>query len=398
MVRDASTSILGRLSQAPPANDDARTVHFNTSRVNEHHFANNKIRTALYNVWNFVPKGIIYEEFSRLANSYFAVVVLLQFLPQTTNTGGISYTVFLLTFMVLFASFLKAKQDLKRHRADHAANTAKTQRYDPASKSFKQIMWSDVAVGDILKVANREMLPADIVLLCTFEPNPSNPQGACFVETKSLDGETNLKGRSVPTPLVKACGGTLASQTAAVGTVAGMVECEKPNAATSKFVGKLVLEGSDDSTVLGINNVLLRGSSLRNTAYVLGLVINTGIDTKVMQGARKPPLKRSQIDLGINKIMMCVMAVQARAYAPAPMADAHARPGLHTRSPFSLGEDLCAHRAPCVSARLQLLGCVAATISQFVGRSTPTILPAWYLNAEDGSQPSVSGVQVFPPF
>ena len=41
--------------------------------------------------------------------------------------------------------------------------------------------------------------------------------------------------------------------------------------------------------VLSINNVLLRGSSVRNTEYVIGLVVNTGRDSKVIQGVRAPP-------------------------------------------------------------------------------------------------------------
>ena len=47
--------------------------------------------------------------------------------------------------------------------------------------------WTQVKVGDFLKVGNREMLPADIVLVSAFEPDPAIPVGACYVETKSLD-------------------------------------------------------------------------------------------------------------------------------------------------------------------------------------------------------------------
>ena len=298
----------------PP--EATRFVHINTPRVAEHKkFATNRIRTSLYNVFTFIPKGVILEEFSRLANAFFALVVVLQINPSTSNSDGISYTLPILAIVVLFASYLKLKQDLSRHKSDHAANSAKTLRY--VGGEFVPAVWTEVKVGDFLKVGNREGLPADILLVAAHEPDPAYPAGACYIETKSLDGETNLKGRSVPKPLTAACGGTLASQAAACGAISGHVECEQPNAATRKFVGTLTLRasaGASEETVpLGINNVLLRGSVVRNSEYVIGLVINTGVDTKVMQGARRPPLKRSFIDRAINVMMICIFVTMVSA-------------------------------------------------------------------------------------
>lgn len=50
-------------------------------------------------------------------------------------------------------------------------------------------------VGDVIKVTTRETIPADIILIAAYEPNPI-PEGICYIETKSLDGETNLKLRN----------------------------------------------------------------------------------------------------------------------------------------------------------------------------------------------------------
>merc|ERR1711862_121694 len=47
--------------------------------------------------------------------------------------------------------------------------------------------------GNIILVRNREMIPADMILLAT-----SVEGGATFIETSSIDGETNLKLRNVP--------------------------------------------------------------------------------------------------------------------------------------------------------------------------------------------------------
>lgn len=50
--------------------------------------------------------------------------------------------------------------------------------------------WEDVLVGDIIRINKDENIPADILILST---NASD--GECFVETKNLDGETNLKNK-----------------------------------------------------------------------------------------------------------------------------------------------------------------------------------------------------------
>ena len=45
------------------------------------------------------------------------------------------------------------------------------------------MLWKDVHVGDILRVGNDELFPADLVLLSSSEPD-----GVCFIETSNLDG------------------------------------------------------------------------------------------------------------------------------------------------------------------------------------------------------------------
>jgi len=57
---------------------------------------------------------------------------------------------------------------------------------------------------------NNQFIPADIVLLKTSEDNgrmviitySKDYKGTCFIETKNLDGETNLKAKNVDKPLL----------------------------------------------------------------------------------------------------------------------------------------------------------------------------------------------------
>lgn len=207
-----------RVSVEADAQDDSyRSVFFAAGQPQpENKFCHNKIRTALYvrgwvTPFIFIAKGVIREEFSKLPNAYFACIGILQYWGETSNTNGIPTVAPALMGVVVLSSVLKLLQDIERYRADSGLNNSKCMRLE--NGVFVKRKWVDLKVGDFLKVHNRESMPADVVLVSTYEPSPSTPVGACHVETKSLDGETNLKGRSVPRLFTLLCGGSLAEQT-----------------------------------------------------------------------------------------------------------------------------------------------------------------------------------------
>lgn len=83
-----------------------------------------------------------------------------------------------------------------------------------------------------------------------------------------------------------------------------------PNDQIYKFEGSLNLSGGRKRVSLGSENLLLRGSSLRNTEWVLGFVVYAGHQTKIMMNSANSRFKMSSIERGTNRQIILIFIVQ----------------------------------------------------------------------------------------
>lgn len=123
------------------------------------------------------------------------LIAALQCFKPISNTNGYPTTLIPLLFVVSVDGLFQILEDFSRHKADAEANASPTTRYNKETEQFEETKWSELQVGDFILVQNRCTLPADIIPLSAAEK--SEPAlGICYIETKSLDGETNLKIRN----------------------------------------------------------------------------------------------------------------------------------------------------------------------------------------------------------
>lgn len=196
----------------------------------------------------------------------------------------------------------------RSHRSDGVIN------YDvqtPGTAQWERTLWKKLEVGDIVLLRDNEQVPADIAVLSTSDAN-----GVCYVETKNLDGETNLKPRKA----LKATSSILSEED--IEHSAFIVDAEPPHPNLYSFNGVLKYyppsaarpstmssettlpsstgAGGEHLEPVTINELLLRGCTMRNTKWIIGIVVFTGADTKIMLNGGDTPSKRSKIEKETN--------------------------------------------------------------------------------------------------
>lgn len=60
---------------------------------------------------------------------------------------------------------------------------------------------------------------------------------------------------------------------------------------------------------ISAKQLLLRGSTLKNTQWILGYAVYCGHNTKAFKNARKPPSKMSNVLKKMNKILYSVSKI-----------------------------------------------------------------------------------------
>jgi phospholipid-translocating ATPase len=318
------------------------------------HYIDNTIRSSRYTIWSFLPCQLWFQ-FTKAANFYFLVMGILQLIPGLSTTG--TYTTILpLLFFLTLCIVREGIDDYRRYRLDKAENrrlacvlygyrpggvggqghsftkTAQSSlkkikgifrkdpratvealsvipekevssdislplEYDSDPSPWASVKWIDLKVGDIIRLDRNEQVPADVVLL-----HADGRNGCAYIETMALDGETNLKSRQPPSLLAKRC-----SALEDLSKCRAQFAVEDPNLDLYEFNGKVSVDGK--TAPLTLNSVVYRGSTLRNTARAIGIVINTGEECKIrMNASRNPKTKAPAMQKISNKVVI-ILAV-----------------------------------------------------------------------------------------
>jgi phospholipid-transporting ATPase len=250
----------------------------------------NEIKTNKYTWLNFLPMNL-FEQFRKAANLYFLMIAVLQSLPDVSLTNQIPAILTPLTFVITVSAIKDLFEDWRKAHSDKQENESKTTLV--SGGSLVQTNWGDLRAGMVIRINNNESIPADVV--CLFSSNTNKK--CCFVETKSLDGETNLKVKKQIPVHVRTEDKHVLGYLEEVTQYS--IRFEKENSALTKFIGELAT--SVDGTIpLSLEHLLLRGCVLKNTEYIYAVVIYPGHWSKIMQNSVTAKIKRSSLDRETN--------------------------------------------------------------------------------------------------
>ncbi|KAL3132559.1 hypothetical protein ABBQ32_009098 [Trebouxia sp. C0010 RCD-2024] len=210
-----------------------------------------------------------------------------------------------LAFVLIVAAIKAVFEDKKRHQEDHRTNNS-IAHVVQADGSTQDVKWESVQVGQVLQVNDDELFPADLMCLYTALPDK-----VCFIKTTNLDGESNLKIRR-PVDLKENAPDNIKE----VMATTGQLQCEIPNANLHFFKGRFQFLAEDSAqpqakaVPVTMNEMLLRGCTLKNTGHILGLAIYTGNETRIQKNSAKTPNKIGSYDRFLNLQIALIIGMQ----------------------------------------------------------------------------------------
>ncbi|KAF9949505.1 hypothetical protein BGZ72_008744 [Mortierella alpina] len=333
------------------------------TRKPRYKYPTNNIKTTKYTLVTFLPVNLLFQ-FKRFYNVYFLCAAI--FVCAEPSLSPVT-EILPLTLVLTITAIKDALEDYRRYQQDKRSNSLECTLV--RGGQLIPVKSKDVRPGDVLKICKNDKIPADVVILST-----SMDEGACFVETSELDGETNLKRKAALTPTTEL---TTVEQ---ITRLTGKITTEMPNERLSRLDGRVklrydgtdlryetfrenpqqrqqqkqqqrpldeknldrddsynslksiastgrgnapALKGIPEKTVAGIRpkldevtpvtmtNVVLRGSWLKNTDWVYGVVLYAGVDTKMMRNLKNTGLKFSTMETKLNRMIVGIFVFNA---------------------------------------------------------------------------------------
>ena len=259
----------------------SRKIEFDKGMPLSFSFESNKVFTIPFTFKGYLT--FIWKKIAETPLNLCMVVVLLFYLiafliDKKMNRGldlfySVAFHLFMLFIEILFTSI----KYIRIYINDLKVNNQIAHIYDMDQRDFVDQRWKEIKVGQIIRINNNEVVPADIILLEAMDHKHQ-----CYVDNSSINGNFDMF------TIKKACNDTHAATMKVikfaeyVKNIKGILKYEEPNSNMNSFNGRLKLESFPRASDINLENFVMRGATIKNVKHVYGLVVYTGMETKMM--------------------------------------------------------------------------------------------------------------------
>ena len=153
-------------------------------------FCTNKIKTSRYTAWSFLPLTFLLQ-FTKIGNCIWLCVLILNYIPSIAINSPAVVTA-VLSIIVIIGISKEGITDYIRYKSDKKINAVECIKIENGDQKHVPVKLQDVKVGDVLFLSDKQIVPADFVILGIKDADIS---GCGYIQTAQLDGERNLKSK-----------------------------------------------------------------------------------------------------------------------------------------------------------------------------------------------------------
>ena len=282
--------------------------HINNNKLNKKYkIKNNKISTTKYNFLTFLPKGLLVQ-FTRLPNIFFLFTAIIQSIPVISPLTSLT-AIIPLIFVLGVSMIREFIEDWTRKTYDDLNNKEEIIVFRDGT--FKKEYSQSLKIGEIIIIPEGKTIPADMILI-----DSGLRDGIAYVETSSLDGEKALKFKLANKQTV----GTFWENNNKKEInfrnliIEGEIEICAPNPNLNQIYGKIkfflknndIIKANNVIYELSIKEFILKGSILRNSNWIVGIIVYTGMNNKIILNSKQPRTKISQVEKRMNNYLIYV--------------------------------------------------------------------------------------------
>ena len=275
---------------------NSRLVLFRNSTENVT-FYSNKEENHKYNALFFIPI-VLFNQFKQFGNFFYLLLSISQFFPHL-QVGFLFTYISPLCIVVGFSMLKELYDDIKRRIQDKKINSTLITTLCLSQDNKKELIKinkqaAELKIGDIIELEKDNRVPADIIVLKTFNESEDN---SSFIRTDQLDGETDWKLRKAP-------GISQTKSERDIININGYIEYEAPSKLIYNFQG--VLKYQNDQGIIQKEPLNLENTMWASTVLaskkIIGIVIYTGKETRAQMNSSSPKLKLGILDQELNRI------------------------------------------------------------------------------------------------